>query len=52
MIAVQELKKWLETLPADGYVAVDAGGLDLVEVGKENRPTDAMLAVGGVPDRD
>ncbi len=50
MIAVQELKRWLNDLPEDGYVAVDDSGLDLVEVGKDNKPTEASLSVGGIPE--
>jgi hypothetical protein len=49
MIAVKELKRWLETLPENGHVAVEDGGLDLVEVGQDGKPTEAMLAVGGIP---
>jgi hypothetical protein len=45
MLPVHEVKRWLETLEADGYVAIDDGGLTLVQIDGE-----AWLEVGGIPD--
>ena len=44
-ITKQELQDWLATLPEGAEVAVDEGGLTLVEVGQ-----DAYVEVGGIPD--
>jgi hypothetical protein len=45
MMSVDELKDWLNTLPADALVAIDEGGLSLVEVDGE-----ASIEIGGVED--
>jgi hypothetical protein len=49
MIDIPELKRWIETLDPQGDVAVDEGGLTLLEIGKDGKPTGACLEVGGVP---
>lgn len=46
MVGVPELQAWLATLPADGFVAVDGGGLALVLV----EDPDTYYEVGGIPD--
>jgi hypothetical protein len=43
-IDVNELIRWARTLPDDADVAIDDGGLSLVEV-----DGDAYLEVGGLP---
>ena len=43
-IDVNELIRWLRTLPDDADVAIDEGGLTLVEV-----EGDAYMEVGGLP---
>lgn len=42
-----EILRWLHTLHRNSVVAIDDGGLQLVEVGGE-----AWLEVGGIPDED
>lgn len=42
-IAIQELKRWLNTLPKDGSVAIDEGGLTMTCLEDE----DAYIEVGG-----
>ena len=59
MIDKQELIRWLNTLPEDADVAIDEGGLTLVEVEfiPNHNPdyqgpyeeTGAYLEVGGIP---
>ena len=49
MIAVPELTRWLGTLYKSSSVAVDDGGLTLVEIDKNGKQTDAYWEVGGVP---
>ena len=43
-VSKQELTAWLDTLPNGAAVAIDDGGLMLVEVG-----SDSYLEVGGIP---
>ena len=50
MILVSELKAWLETLNPDSSVAVDGGGLALVEYDPDTDKTGAYCEVGGEPD--
>jgi len=45
-ISVRELREWAKSLPDDADVAVDDGGLVLVEVAGE-----AWLEVGGEPEQ-
>jgi hypothetical protein len=49
MVKASELKRWLDTLGPDAFVAVDEGGLELVEVGSR---AGAYLEVGGVPEEE
>ena len=43
-ISIGELREWLDTLSDEASIAVDDGGLALVEVGG-----DTYLEVGGLP---
>ena len=45
-IAIEDLKRWLDTLPKRGTVAIDEGGLTIVCVEEK----DAYIEVGGDPD--
>lgn len=47
-IAIEDLKTWLDTLPEDGAVAIDEGGLTMIC--RERR--DAYIEVGGDPNVD
>jgi hypothetical protein len=49
MISTQELIRWAQTLNPDSGVAVDDGGLTLVELYGANTETGAYLEVGGIP---
>lgn len=49
MIDIETIQEWLKTLNPDNGVAVDDGGLCLVEVDGDGKETDACLAIGGVP---
>ena len=45
----------METLDPDGEVAIDDGGLAIIEIDKDGEPTGAYLEAGGIPlegDRD
>lgn len=51
MISVKELQRWLNTLPPGDSVAVDEGGLALVQICElSGEVGDAYLEVGGVPE--
>jgi hypothetical protein len=52
MLSVLRVKDWLASLDPNGDVAVDGGGLNLVELDKEGKPTEAYLELGGIPDED
>jgi hypothetical protein len=52
MMAVAEVREWLETLAGDSGVAVDEGGLMLVEVNAQGEQIDNYLEVGSVPEDD
>jgi hypothetical protein len=45
-IEIEDLKRWLSTLPEDGTVAIDEGGLTMVCL--ENK--DAYIELGGGSD--
>ena len=47
MMSVIEVKRWLATIPDDGFVAIDDGGLALVEVTTNGEPLVAYLELGG-----
>ena len=49
MMPVSEVIEWLTTLNSASSVAVDDGGLTLLEVDEDGQLTDACLEVGGVP---
>ncbi len=50
MTQASELKAWLATIHDDHGVAVDDGGLTLVELDPNHQPTGAYLEVGGIPE--
>lgn len=52
MIDIVALKEWLTSLSCEGYVAIDEGGLTVVEVGPDGNPSGAALEVGGLPEPD
>jgi hypothetical protein len=49
MTPVHKVKRWIETLAPDNMLAVDDGGLTLVELTPAGEETGAYLEVGGVP---
>jgi hypothetical protein len=49
MISTSELKRWVDTLIKNGCVAVDDGGLTLVEIIPDGE-TGAYLEIGGIPE--
>jgi hypothetical protein len=49
MTAVTDLIDWLKTLEKGSSVAIDEGGLTLVEINSEGKKTEAYLEVGGEP---
>ena len=52
MIAKNELKAWLNTLPDDSSVAIDDGGLTLVEIDSSTEETGNYIEIGGTPVED
>ena len=52
MISKKEPQDWLDTVEDDGFVAIDDGGLQLVELDADREETGAYLEVGGTPEED
>lgn len=46
MMTKRDLTRWLEALPDDSHVAINDGGLSLVEVDADGNVTEAYLEVG------
>lgn len=51
-MATRDVKRWLDTLQPGSSVAINDGGILLVEVDENNEQTGAWLEVGGTPDPD
>jgi hypothetical protein len=49
MMTVKELRRWIDTLNPDNRVAIDEGGLTVVELTPDGTETGAYLELGGVP---
>lgn len=52
VIVIKEVKEWLNTLSPGSSLAVDDGGLALVELDEEGTLTGSYLEVGGTPQED
>lgn len=52
MISSRELLEWAKTLDPFGCVAIDDGGLSLVELDQEGDVSDAYIEVGGIPEEE
>ena len=52
MLSKTEVQHWLATLEEGSGVAVDDGGLTLVEIDKDGKQTEAYLDLGGIPSKD
>lgn len=52
MMTVTEVKLWLDTLYPDSSVAIDDGGLTLVEIEANGEQTESYLEIGGTPTED
>ena len=49
MIPIKDLKRWLATLTPGNSVAIDEGGLTLVEI-DGNQQTGSYYEIGGTPE--
>ena len=49
MISKIELEVWLKTIRLTSSIAIDDGGLTLVEIDQDGQQTTAYLEIGGVP---
>ena len=49
MMTVPEIREWVDTLEAGSAVAIDDGGLCLVELDADGKKTGAYLEIGGEP---
>ena len=49
MMAINDVRLWLSELADDSSVAIDDGGLNLVEIGNDGKETGYYLEVGGTP---
>lgn len=52
MMPKKELERWLSTLPEDADVAIDEGGLTIVEVNPDGSQGEAYLEVGMMPEEE
>lgn len=52
MMKAKELREFLDSLPDDANVAVDDGGLQIVEIDDEGVETGSYIEVGGIPLED
>ena len=52
MMTKQEVLEWIETIADDSYIAIDEGGLSLVEVNADHKQTESYLEVGMTPDEE
>lgn len=50
-VSVATIKAWVETLDPKSSVAIDDGGLTLVELA-EGQETGVSLEIGGIPEDD
>ncbi len=50
MIAVKDIKAWLDTLDPEASAAVDDGGLTLIELDVQGKRAGMYLEVGGIED--
>ncbi len=50
MMSKAEVTEWIETLSDTSSIAIDEGGLTLVEIDVEGAPTGSYIEVGGIPD--
>jgi hypothetical protein len=49
MMDVAEVKRWIATLDDDSNLAIDDGGLCLVELTADGEETGAYIEIGGTP---
>lgn len=52
MISVKEFADWVATLHPENGIAIDDGGLTVVEIDENNQLTGARFEIGGVPQDD
>lgn len=52
MMSKQEVLDWINTLDDDSSIAIDEGGLSLVEIDGDGNETDAYLEVGMTPEEE
>jgi len=50
MMHTAEVKRWIATLDDGGALAIDDGGLCLVELTAEGEETGAYIEIGGTPE--
>jgi hypothetical protein len=48
MMKATELKRWIATISDDSFIAIDEGGLALVELDENGFEAGVYLEVGGV----
>lgn len=50
MMATEEVLEWVQTLVHSGTsIAIDDGGLTLIEINADGKETGCYLEIGGVP---
>lgn len=49
-MVAKDVKEWLNTVPDDHLIAIDDGGMLLVDV--DEKEDDVYLEIGGIPDEE
>lgn len=49
MMNKAEVRRWLDTIPDGSSIAIDEGGLSIVEIDASGEQTDAYLEIGMTP---
>lgn len=52
MMDKAEVQRWLDTIPDGSSIAIDEGGLSIVEVDASGEQTDAYLEIGMTPSEE
>ncbi len=52
MMDVPEVQRWLGTLSPGSSIAIDDGGLAIVEILENGQKSEAYLEIGGEPEKE
>jgi len=52
MMDKQRVLDWISTIPDGSSIAIDEGGLSIVEIDADGKETDSFLEIGMTPDEE